>query len=314
MKKEYNQLQRLGHKIQCFLLDSLARGTLAMSLPQRRRLANLLTFLAFDLLKIRREYVISTIMEHLGQNREIATQTGREAFFNFLFNAFEMAGLKFLDDEKLKQKIACDDLEHLQEALSHKKGAIIISGHFGLWELVPPWLSLNDFDVTVVVRRQNNPEADRWMEEMRQRHGAHTTDSGYSIREILKSLRKGHILALMVDQDNGKQGIFVRFFKKWASAPTGPAAISLRTGAPIVPLALFPDFQGKHRLKIFPPIYPENFSSDVSGQQKLTATYTEIIEKMIASQPQQWFWLHRRWKTQPQDAPENESVKSLNLL
>jgi len=314
MNKNINFLRRLGYQIQCFFLDRLAARSLQMSFKARCRLASLLSRITFDFLRLRRNYVVQTLAERLEMDETTATNLARKVYFNFVLNACEMAGLKFMSAEQLKQKIECRDLANLERALSRKKGAIIISGHFGLWELVPPWLVQNGFPVTVVVRRQNNPEVDRWMEEMRQRLGPLTTDSGYGMREILKSLRKGHILALMVDQDNGKQGIFVNFLNKWASAPTGPAAISLRTGAPIVPLALFPNYHGRHQLKIWEPIFPENFTDSSEGRQKLTAAYSSFVEEMVRNMPEQWFWLHRRWKTQPTDAPENESVKILNLL
>jgi KDO2-lipid IV(A) lauroyltransferase len=314
MKKDINIFRRFGYQIQCFLLDQLAARSLKMRFKTRCRLASLLARLTFDFLKIRRSYVVKTLEERLALEENAATRLARKVYFNFVLNACEMAGLKFMSANELRQKIECRDLANLEQALSRKKGAIIISGHFGLWELVPPWLVQKGFPVTVVVRRQNNPEVDRWMEDMRQRLGPLTTDSGYGMREILKSLRKGHILALMVDQDNGKQGIFVNFLDKWASAPTGPAAISLRTGAPIVPLALFPDYNGRHQLKIWEPIFPENFNDSIEGQQKLTAAYSRFVEEMVRNLPEQWFWLHRRWKTQPADAPENESVKFLNLL
>lgn len=295
--------------MQALLLDLLARKTFQMPVSTKRRLAWLLSGLTWNLLKLRRNYVTDTLIKQLSLSRDEAEKLGRKTYYSFLLNAFEMAGLKLFSPQQLIDRVECKGLEHLKTALSHKKGAIIISGHFGLWELVPSWLALDGFDVSIVVRRQNNPEADRWMEEMRQKHGPKTTDSGYSIREILKSLRKGHILALMVDQDNGKQGIFVKFFNDWASAPTGPALISLKTGAPIVPLAMFPDYNHKHQLKIFPPIMPQQFSNDPDGQQKLTARYTTILENLIRKQPEQWFWLHRRWKTQPADAPDNQWVK-----
>lgn len=295
--------------MQALLLDLLARKTFQMPVSTKKRLAWLLSGLTWNLLKLRRNYVTDTLIKQLSLSRDEAEKLGRKTYYSFLLNAFEMAGLKLFSPQQLIDRVECEGLEHLKAALSHKKGAIIISGHFGLWELVPSWLALNGFDVSIVVRRQNNPEADRWMEEMRQKHGPKTTDSGYSIREILKSLRKGHILALMVDQDNGKQGIFVKFFNDWASAPTGPALISLKTGAPIVPLAMFPDYNHKHQLKIFPPIMPQQFSNDPDGQQKLTARYTTILENLIRKQPEQWFWLHRRWKTQPADAPDNQWVK-----
>ncbi len=284
-----------------------------MSFKARQRLASLLTFIAFRIFGIRRRLIVSSICEHLDMSSAEAEKLAEKTCFSFLLNAFAMAGLKFMSDEQLHNSIKTEGLHHLENALAEGKGAIIISGHFGLWELVPPWLASTGHPITVVVRRQNNPYVDRWFEQMRRRHGAHTTDSGFGIREILRSLRQGHILALMIDQDNGKQGIFVRFFKKWASAPTGPAQIALKTGAPIVPLAIFPDYADRHRLVIFPPIRPQDFSDDTAGQQKLTAEYTGIMEEVIRSQPHNWFWLHRRWKTQPEDAPGNpwaELIKS----
>ncbi len=305
MKFHSSLLKKLNYRLQAWLLDRLARACHSASLKTRKKLADLLSFIAFRIIKLRRRQVVESMQKHLELNLQQAEELARKTYASFLLNAFSMAGLKFMSDEELKKMLRVEGFEHLQNALSRKKGVIIVSGHFGLWELVPPWLALNGNEVTVVVRRQNNPYVDQWFEEMRNRHGARTTDSGFGIREILKSLRRGHILALMADQDNGKQGIFIRFFNEWASAPTGPAQISLKTGAPIVPLAGFPDFQNGHLLKIFAPLYPENYSEDLAGQQRLTSDYSRIIEKFIRQQPNNWFWLHRRWKTRPQDAPEN---------
>ena len=303
---------KTSHKLQIFLLDFLTRKAAGMSFCKRQRMARLISGIVFDLLKLRTEYVIKSIQSHLKFDRQQAKQTARKTYYNFLLNAFEMAGLKYWSKTEILEKISCDSLENLEKVLARNKGAIIVSGHYGLWELVPPWLSIKGFPVTVVVRRQNNPEADKWMNEMRTKHGALTTDSGYSIRQILKSLRKGHILALMVDQDNGKQGIFVKFMDSWASAPTGPAQISLKTGAPIVPLILQPDYKNKHRLKIFEPVYPENFTNTPQGQQLMTQKYTSLLEQLVKADPEQWFWLHRRWKTTINDAPDNKWVKIIN--
>lgn len=292
-------------KFQRFLLEMLARSSCVMSVVKKRRLAELLTFLAFDILKIRRNYVINTLQEYFNISDKQAHKLATKVFRNFLLNSIEMSGLKYITAESLINKVDIDGLANLQEALGHKKGVIIVSGHFGLWELVPPWLALNDFPVTIVVRRQNNIEVDKWMEEMRHTHGPKTTDSGYGLRGILRALRQGHILALMVDQDNGKQGIFVKYLDKWASAPVGPAQISLRTGSPIVPLAMLPNYNGKHLIKIFKPIYPDRYSNDHEGQQLMSQEYTNTLEELVNKYPEQWFWLHRRWKTNPKDCPEN---------
>ncbi len=304
-----SQIKALFDKLQLLMLDALARSCAGMSYCKKRRLARLIAAVAKPLPWMRFNQVASRLSEHLEIDQVAAQKIAHQVFEQFLINSFEMAGLKFYTNEELLARAQVEGLENLQIALAGKKGAIIVSGHFGLWEIIPPWLALNGFDVTTVVRRQNNPFVDAWFEDMRQRHGSKTTDSGYGIREILKSLRKGHILALMIDQDNGKQGIFVKFFKRWASAPTGPAQISLKTGAPIVPVAIFPDYQNKHLIKIWAPIYPQNFSDDLQGQQQLTASFTAILEEIVRKQPQNWFWLHRRWKTQPADAPENPWAK-----
>lgn len=301
------------HKLQCYMLDLLARSACVISVAKKKRLAELLTFLAFDIIKIRRKYVIATLINQLEISEKQAVKLAKNIYRNFLLNSIEMSGLKYITEEQLVNKIDIEGLENLQEALGRNCGVIIVSGHFGLWEFVPSWLALNGFPTTIVVRRQNNIEVDKWMEEMREAHGPKTTDSGYGLRGILRALRKGHILALMVDQDNGKQGIFVRFINKWASAPVGPAQIALRTKSPIVPLAMLPNYDGKHLIKVFKPIYPEDYKNDFEGQSLMSQEYTKIIEELVRRYPEQWFWLHRRWKTSPKDCPENPWSKKILL-
>lgn len=270
-------------------------------------LARLLMLLPFCRVK----YAQQTIIEHLELSETEARALVQDFFETFLSNALEMAGLRFLPAEQLLERVDCEGLEHLEAALSLGKGAIIVSGHFGTWEFMPHWLSLRGYPVTTVVRRQNNELVDAWFEAMRQVHGGKTTDSGFGMRPILRALKRGEILALMVDQDNGKAGIFVKFFNKWASAPTGPAVIGLRTGAPIVPLTIFPNKKGRHEFKIEKPLYMQDYQNDLGGQLELTRAYTVILEKRIRQLPQHWFWVHRRWKTQPEDAMHNEWVKEL---
>lgn len=298
MKNYFNWLQAK-------LLELLARSCHRMSLRQKQHLAQFLTLLAYRLLGLRRRQVIESLQLHLELPLTEAEKLGEKVFCHFLLNAFEMASLACISREQLLDKLEVQGLEHLDNALALKKGAIIVSGHFGLWEMIPQWLAVKGYPVCTVVRRQNNQHVDAWMENMRQRLGGRTTDSGFGIREILRSIRKGEILALMVDQDNGKQGIFVRFFKRWASAPTGPAQLSLKTGAPVVPLFITPNFSGKHQFKLYPAIYPDNYPNDIAGQQQITARYTALLEELIRQQPHNWFWLHRRWKTRPVDAPAN---------
>lgn len=293
------------NKFQAFLLDKIARKCARGSFLRKKAFVKFLVRFLKIMPFSRWAYTVDSIARHLKLSMPEAEKLTSDSFESFITNAFEMSSLKYLTHDELANKLQVNGLNNLEAALAQKKGAIIVSAHFGLWEFVPPWLTLNGFQTTTVVRRQNNKHIDAWFEEMRQKHGGKTTDSGFGIREILRALKKGEILALMVDQDNGKAGIFVKFFDEWASAPTGPAIISMKTGAPVVPLALYPDYENKHRLEIFEPIYPKSYTDDFAGQQKFTQDYTKIIEDMIKQDPKLWFWVHKRWKTKPSDAPNN---------
>ena len=292
-------------KLLAKLLDIFARKSLVLSFGQKRRFASFLTSLIMPFKFSRKDYVKNIMMETLGINADEAESLRKKCYENFVINAMEMAKLKYISDEDVLNLLNIEGIEHLKEAYSKGNGVIYLSGHFGLWEYIPQLLAVKGYNATTVVRRQNNKYADQWFEEMRRAHGAKTTDSGMGLREILRTLKKGYLLGLMMDQDNGKKGIFVKFMNKWCSAPVGPALISLKLKTPIVPMFIIPNQEGKHYFKIYPAIYPENYENTIEGQQKLTSDYTELYEKIVREYPEQWFWLHRRWKTQPQDCTDN---------
>ncbi|MBQ3644218.1 MAG: lysophospholipid acyltransferase family protein [Candidatus Riflebacteria bacterium] len=304
-KKHFDFIDKLLAK----MLDLLARKSMTLTISQKRRFAMLMTKLIMPFKFSRKDYVKNIMMETLNISQNEAEKLRSSCYENFVLNSMEMAKLKYISDEEVLNLLEVDGYEHLEEAYRKGNGVIIMSGHFGLWEYIPQWAALKGYKVTTVVRRQNNKYADQWFEEMRRAHKGKTTDSGMGLREILRALKNGYVLGLMMDQDNGKKGIFVKFLNKWCSAPVGPAMISLKMRTPIVPLFIVPNYKGKHYFKIYPPLYPENYENTVEGQQKLTADYTELYEQLVRKYPEQWFWLHRRWKTQPEDCPENPWVK-----
>ena len=289
------------------LMDRLARWSARSSYAQRLHAARLLAGLTFDVLGLRRRHTETVLRERLNVSKPEATRLARQVYLHFVLNSLEMASIPYLNREDLIARIEPQGLEHLRAALSRGKGCIILSGHYGLWEMVPPWMSYHGFPMTVVVRRQSNPYADEWMEFMRQAHGPKTTDSGFNIRLILRALKNGESLGLMSDQDAGTKGFFVNFLGKTASTVVGPAQIALKTGAPIVPLCLHPRQPLPHQLEICPPIYPDQFSPDFDGQMQITQACADILANWIRKRPEQWFWLHRRWKTRPMAESEGNN-------
>lgn len=292
----------LCHRMQRFILDAAAAKTAASSRAFRRKAASMLAYIACDIADIRFSYVTETMSLRLNIPLESAGSLARRTYRSFFENAMEMASIMYLSGDEIRKCLEPRGLDNLRAALSRGCGAIIVSAHYGLWEFVPPWLDLNGFPITVVVRRQNNKLIDEWFERMRTLHGPIMTDSGFGMREILRSLARGRSLGLMSDQNAGKQGIFIDFFNALASTVPGPAMISLRTGAPIVPVAAHRNNgTGPHIMEIAEPIYPESYADFDNPALRMTQDYSRIIERWIRKRPDQWFWLHRRWKTRPED-------------
>jgi len=295
--------RNLFHQFERFLLNSLARSAAGWGPLRRRKVACFVSGFARDLLKIRWTHVVESMKLRLDLPHDRAVMLGRRFYDAFFENALEMASIPYLSGGELCSRVVVDGMEHLRKAHARGKGVVIVTGHYGLWEMLPPWLVHNGFRITIVVRRQKNIEVDDWFEFMRQSHGVETSDSGFSLREILRTLRKGHLLGLMSDQDAGDKGIFVKFFGEDASTVVGPAAIAQKTGAPIVTLAVHPGRPNPpHRIEICPAIFPEDFPGDEIGRKAMTQIYTSILENWIRKHPEHWFWLHRRWKTRPPSA------------
>jgi KDO2-lipid IV(A) lauroyltransferase len=297
---EPNLGTNLWQALQARLLDMFARFAAAATPTVKRRLGELLANATYYGLGIRRQHVESALCRHLNMSGAEAAACAPRIYRAFFTNALEMASIPYFSRSEIENRLVPSGLEHLQAARAVGKGVILVSFHYGLWELIPPWLVYNGFPITSVVRRQNNRKVDAWMEFMRTSHGAQTTDSGFGIREILRTLRQGNILGLMSDQDSGTKGIFVPFLGKMASSPVGPAQISRKTGAPIIVTAGHPQFPPPHRVEFSPPIFPEAFPAGPAGDQALTRAYIRQFETWIHQRPEQWFWLHRRWKTQPE--------------
>ncbi len=292
MRLHYFRLQRL-------LLEKLTAAATRMSYLKRKRIAGLFSKVVFDLLRIRRDFVIRTMVERLGIDFPEAVDLARKTYASFFTNVMEMASTPKLTVEELKERLEPKGLENLGEAGAKGCGIIMVSGHYGLWEMIPPWLALHGWSMTAVARRQKNPFVDEWMESNRTIHGVKITDSGFGLRDILRTLRHGGILGLMCDQDAGKAGIFVDFFGKPASTVPGPAVLSLKTGAPVVPMAVHPRGSGPHLFEILPPIHPGDFAHEKDPAWAITLAYSRRLEEWVRLRPDQWFWLHRRWKTPP---------------
>ncbi len=219
-------------------------------------------------------------------------------FRNLGETMMEWLALPRFSSSDLKRLIACEGLEHVRQALARGNGVIALTGHFGNWELIAPYLISLGFEGAVLARRLRYPEYESFLLTLRGSKGVATIARG-SLKDVATLLRDNQIVGVLPDQDvDSLEGIFVNFFGHPTYTPVGPAALSLMTGAPIVPLFVIRE-GGRVRLVIEPPLRVPEGADRAQALTSLTQAWSDVVESYIRRYPDHWVWMHRRWKTQP---------------
>jgi KDO2-lipid IV(A) lauroyltransferase len=254
--------------------------------------------IAFSILKIRREVSLDNLRNAFPEKSEKELiSIAKRSYELFGMTVAEICRFRRSSRVVVDELVELDGVDNLEEALSHGKGAIMVTGHFGNWELYG-CLSQLGYPVTFMVGEQHNLLVDGLINSMRKALGTKLSPLTGDLREILKDLRSNHAVGFLSDQDAGRRGVFVDFFGRKASTPFGAARFSMLTGAPVVTggAVRLPD--GRHRLIVDEPIYPSGERGD-QEMIRLTQAYTTRLEELIRRYPDHYFWPHRRWKTRP---------------
>ena len=186
-----------------------------------------------------------------------------------------------------------------KQALALGKGAIILTGHFGNWELLAASISTTIAPLTPFVRELRSPRLNALVSSYREKAGYATIDRDTGMRHALRCLKRNELLGIVADVDTVVSGVFVDFFGRHAYTPYSPVAIALKTGAAILPTFIIRQPDGSHRAIIEPPLALKQTHAKEKDLVINTQKFTKIIESYIRRYPTQWIWMHRRWKTQP---------------
>lgn len=195
--------------------------------------------------------------------------------------------------------VRVEGLDHVRRAYASGKGVLLFTGHFGHWELCAVIQGHAGLPLSVVARPLDNPLLEKDLSRLRECSGNRVIYKRNATREILKSLKAGSGVALLIDQDARDQGIFVPFFGHPASTTDALARLALRTGAAVVPARCVAEPKGRYRITYGPPLEPRRSGDREADARDLTARCTGILESWIRECPEQWLWMHRRWKTRP---------------
>jgi len=204
--------------------------------------------------------------------------------------------------ENVEQIVVYDGFENFECAYARGKGVLFLTGHLGGWELSAFAHSLYGHPLHIVMRSLDNPYLDRMSHQYRTMHGNQTVDKDNFVRGLLGAMKAGETVGILMDTNmTPPQGVFVPFFGIPACTASGLARIALRTDAAVVPGFTFWDREsGKYKLRFDPAVELIRTGDDDADVLANTAKFTEIIEKFVRRYPDQWLWVHRRWKTRPE--------------
>ncbi len=203
---------------------------------------------------------------------------------------------RLMQRHEVSRYVKLERTEALDRVLREGKGAIITIGHLGNWELVGLAVTLAGYRVSSLARPIENPWIDRYLNRFRTQTGQRIIPKYHALGEMVRVLRRNEILVIQVDQDARHAGVYVQFFGRPASTHRSPAVLSLKYGTPIFVADIHRD-GGVHRGIVSDPIYPEAYRSRADAVKELTQAYTSRLEEFVRAHPDQWFWVHDRWKT-----------------
>ncbi len=217
------------------------------------------------------------------------------------FSQFHRINLNNID-----RVVVYDGLENYLEARARNRGVLLLTGHFGAWELCAFAHAVYGHPLSFLERPLDNPLLDAMIKKYRQMSGNRAIDKNRAVRSVLESLRQGRDVALLIDTNTlPSQGVFCDFFGIPACSTTGLATFALRSEAPVVPGFLIWDEREKIHCLRFEPEIPLTRTGDFREEVRLnTARFTEAIERQVRRHPDQWLWIHKRWHARPEGHPD----------
>jgi KDO2-lipid IV(A) lauroyltransferase len=257
--------------------------------------------LTYWLLPGRRRVALANLALVYGGRRSVRERAAiaRASFRHLGITAVECCRLFFGDADALLRRVRLEGIEHLRAAMAEGRGVFFLTAHFGNWELLAAAHRLGGYPLSVVVRPLDNPDLEALVARARERSGLRVIAKREALRAIRNALARGECVGLLLDQDAGRDGAFVPFLGPLASTSRSLAVLALKTGAPVVPAFLQRMPSGDFRLTLEPAV-PLVVTGDRSRDvDACTAGFAETIARHVDACPEQWFWVHRRWKTRP---------------
>jgi Kdo2-lipid IVA lauroyltransferase/acyltransferase len=275
----------------------------AMPRSLAHRAAHSLAWLAFHLASRQRRAGMRNLqLAFPSLTDEERSRILRGTFENLARLLVEFTHLPELNKNNVSRHVVHDGLENYLEAVRRGRGVIFMTAHFGAWELSSFAHAVYGYPLKFLVRPIDNPRVEELISSYRTASGNEPIQRRSAARDVLKALRRNEAVGILFDQNTTRsEGVFAEFFGIPAATTPSIALFALRTGAAVVPgFLIWDDTLQKHRLRLDPPVDLMNTGDVERDVLENTRRFNAILESYIRKYPDQWLWIHRRWKTRPE--------------
>jgi len=261
-----------------------------------RRVGNLMYLLDLE----HRRVALENLQIAFGQekSKEEMLAIAKKNFQNLGMMAVEFFRIPHMDIETYRKKVETDGVDEALKVLEENKGALLLIGHFGNWELMAMMSKVINKPILVIAKPiKNNQFLERWFIESRRGIGLEVIPPKNATLKVIQALSQNKVVGIMFDQ-RGKRskGIWANFFGRQVPTTPGLAVMALKSGAPVLPVFMIRNDFRKHRLIVKKPlelIHTGDFNGDIEANTQL---FNDTLESIIREYPDQWLWIHRRWE------------------
>jgi len=224
-----------------------------------------------------------------------------KSFQSVCITFLELIWLPMLSRNGVRQRVQIDNIELVNQLMNDEKGIIFLTAHFGSWELAIQAIMVHlNAPVCAIAKTQSNVLVDRAITRWREVNGLKTVPMGAGVREILRVLGQKGIVAMAADQSAAKESVAVEFFGRTVPTFQGPAVFSLKTGAPIVLGCTVRQQNGTYQMHLVHVRSDDLVGASEQNIRILTQRQVRATEEIIRKYPEQWMWMHKRWKHVPE--------------
>lgn len=288
----------MKNKTEYIIFILFSRFFRLIGLNLSRKFSLFLAFFFFYILPIRKKVVLKNLeIAYPENNLSTIKKSAFRIYKSFAITLVELLYLPYMKRQELINAVECLNPELIIEKYNEGKGVILLSSHFGNWEFIAISVALQiNIPFSVIVKPLRNPYVYDWMNRARTKFGNEIVPLGISIRKTYQTLKEKKIVAMVADQRGPQEGVRVKFFGREVSVYTGPAALALKTGSPIIFGVPVRQKNYKYHtilVEISQNDLPDSYEEKI---KEISQRHTAYLEKIIRENPAQWLWMHDRWK------------------